>query len=117
MKQDDIRVAAFLLHQAAEAAYKTILLVFTNYCPDEHFLRHLESKAAKHHPSLPDVFPRETRAQQQLFDQLDLAYIGARYQPTWQITKEELDQLGPCVRQLLDVTKTTCRTAIDNLGK
>jgi predicted nucleotidyltransferase len=30
--------AAFQLHQVAESCYKTILLVFTNYNPNEHFL-------------------------------------------------------------------------------
>lgn len=112
----DYKTAAFDLHQAAEAAYKTILLVFTNYCPPEHHLRILESAAAKHHASLTDVFPRQTRKDQDYFEQLDLAYIGARYQPTWQITKEELEHLGPCVRRLLDVTEAICQTRIRGFG-
>ena len=30
--------AAFHLHQSTEASYKTVLLVFTNYNPNEHWL-------------------------------------------------------------------------------
>jgi predicted nucleotidyltransferase len=32
-----LKLAAFNLHQAAESAYKTVLIVFTGYIPDEHY--------------------------------------------------------------------------------
>lgn len=115
MTQDDFKIAAFQLHQAAEAAYKTILLVFTNYAPEEHYLRILEQRAIEHHAPLADVFPRQTKEERDLFEQLDLAYIGARYQPRWRITEEQLEQLGPCVRRLLDIADTICRTRIQTL--
>lgn len=38
-KESDYGKAAFLLHQATESSYKTILLVFTNYSPNEHYKR------------------------------------------------------------------------------
>ena len=107
--------AAFQLHQAAEAAYKTILLVFTNYSPDEHYLNILESLAARHHQPITAVFPRETEEEQHRYEQLDLAYIGARYQPSWRIVQEDLQHLGPCVRKLLDVTETICQARIRGL--
>lgn len=115
IEEADYRGAAFHLHQAAEAAYKTILLVFTNYAQDQHLLRILEQRALEHHAPLADVFPRRTKEENARFEQLDLAYIGARYQPSWRITKEELEQLGPCVRQLLDITETICRARIQKL--
>ena len=114
--QGDYRISAFHLHQAAEAAYKTILLVFTNYSPDEHYLSLLERRAAKHHAPLSEVFPKDTSHELHCFEQLDLAYIGARYQPRWRITKEELEHLGPCVRRLLDVTEEICLNKIQNHG-
>jgi len=114
-ERESYKHASFPLHQAAEAAYKTILLVFSNYCPDEHFLSLLEQSAARYHTSLPSVFPRQTKEACERFEQLDLAYIGARYQPSWRITKEDLEQLGPCVRKLLDMTKTICQAKIRDL--
>ena len=113
--KDHLQLAAFNLHQAAEAAYKTILLVFTNYCPDEHFLKLLGELAAKHHSPITKIFPRQTRPEQICFEQLDLAYIGARYHVTWRITKEELQHLSPCVQELLDVTETICQARIRGL--
>lgn len=109
--------AAFQLHQAAEAAYKTILLVLTNYSPDQHFLGILEKSVAKHHKAIVDVFPRETKAQHDRFEQLDQAYIGARYQPTWRISKDDLEQLEPCVRQLLETTESICQTHLMDLAQ
>ncbi len=112
--REDWRNAAFHLHQAAEAAYKTVLLVFTSYAPEEHYLRILEQRAIKHHAPLADVFPRRTKQERDFFEQLDRAYIGARYQPRWRITKEQLEQLGPCVRRLLDITETICQAKIQS---
>lgn len=51
-------MAAFHLHQAAESAYKAFLLVYTNYCPYEHFLTLLDRQAREVLPSLAVVFPR-----------------------------------------------------------
>ena len=47
MERGSLKIAAFELHQAAEAAYKTILLVFTNYSKKEHFLHILVSGNSK----------------------------------------------------------------------
>ena len=110
------KIAAFNLHQATEAAYKTVLLVFTNYSPDEHFLHKLCYMALKYHAELAEIIPRKTEEEDKRFELLDLAYIGARYQPGYRITKEDLEYLGPCVRRLLDVTETICRSKLESFA-
>jgi len=50
--KSDYRIAAFMLHQAAEHSLKTVLLVFTNYLPNEHWLGLLSSMAARNDSSL-----------------------------------------------------------------
>jgi HEPN domain-containing protein len=52
-------LAAFHLHQAAEHAYKTTLLVFTNYNPQEHYLGILGRMISKYHSELTNLFPKK----------------------------------------------------------
>ena len=64
-----------------------ILLVFTNYNPNEHLPGLLGSMAARHDRTLKKIFPRKTDKEQKLFELLDYAYIGARYDSSYKITK------------------------------
>ncbi|MFH1613645.1 MAG: HEPN domain-containing protein [Planctomycetota bacterium] len=104
--------AAFSLHQTTERSYKAILLVFTSYNPNEHYLMILGHMAGKHDRTLRNIFPRETAEQEELFNLLDYAYIGARYDPDYKITKQQLKQLAPCVKKLHEVTERICAAKI-----
>jgi HEPN domain-containing protein len=77
--QDDPRGAAFELNQATESAYKTILLVYTLYCPREHLLVILGQMASAHGPVFEEIFPQDNTQHRHCFNQLDRAYIGSRY--------------------------------------
>ncbi len=108
------KVAAFLLHQATEASYKAILLVFTGYNPNEHYLMILGHMAGKHDRALRNIFPRKTIEQEELFDLLDYAYIGARFDPKYKITKKQLEYLAKRVKILQRLTKKICVANIDS---
>lgn len=112
IKRRDNKKAAFELHQAAEASYKAILLVFTGYNPNEHYLMILGHMAGKHDRALRDIFPRKTEEQEELFNLLDYAYIGARYDPDYKITKKQLEYLAGRVRKLQRLTKKICKEKI-----
>jgi len=114
LKINEYKKAAFNLHQATEASYKAILLVFTGYNPNEHYLMILGHMAGKHDRALRDIFPRKTDEQEELFNLLDYAYIGARYDPDYKITKEQLEQLSPCVRKLHEITEKVCKGKIES---
>ena len=101
-------------HQSAEASLKTVLLVFTGYSPDEHWLALLLDEAARHDAELPAILPRTTNEEERLFKLLDYAYIGARYDAKYEITQNELDYLSQRVKQLLDRTETICT---EHLGR
>ena len=107
--------AAFSLNQASETSYKTILLVFSSYCPHEHHLHLLESMASDHIKNIKEIFPRETREQQDLFDLLNYAYIGARYNPDYSISKENLEYLSQRVNELIKITEKACLDKIQSL--
>lgn len=113
--RNDLRKAAFYLNQATEAAYKTILLVFTLYCPHEHLLDILGRMAATRGPVFEDIFPQDDSQQQHCFSQLDRAYIGSRYHPRFKVTQDELDYLAPRVQALLTVTGQLCREELARL--
>ena len=114
LNNKDYNEAAFQLHQATERSYKAIILVFTGYNPNEHYLMILGHMAGKHDRALRDIFPRETEEQEELFDLLDYAYIGARYDPEYKITRQQLEQLAPCVKKLHEVTKRICKEKIES---
>lgn len=111
------KTTAFDLHQATETSYKTILLVFTNYSPNEHLLGFLGNMAAKHDSALADIFPQETKEEESRFELLDYAYIGARYDPDYWISKEDLEYLSERVKLLLDLTERICKVKIESFTK
>jgi len=106
--------SAFHLHQASEFAYKTVLLVFGDECPQEHHLDILGDLADDYCPELAGIIPRESESQKKLFELLDYAYIGARYDMHYKITKEQLEQLAPCVKKLHEVTERNCKEKIES---
>ncbi len=109
-KRQKYKTAAFQLHQATEHAYKTVLLIFGGECPQEHHLDVLGDLAADYCPELAGILPRETDEEMKLFELLDYAYIGARYDREYKITKE---QLAPYVKKLHEVTERICKYNIE----
>ena len=116
--RSELKLAAFHLHQATEFAYKTILLVFTHYSPHEHLLEILGHEAAKHAPpgAIRGVFPMSTKEDRDRFMQLDYAYIGARYDKSYSISREDLEKLATCVRTLLERAKAACEAELKKMG-
>ena len=113
----DYKNAAFQLHQSVESSYKSILLVFTNYNPNEHFLWMLGQRTAKYHPDLKTLFPKKNQKDKDRFKLLDDAYIGGRYDPDFRISKRDLEILAKDVKKLLELTEQICEAKISVLGK
>jgi len=44
----------------------------------------------------------------------NIALIGARYDRRYKITKEQLEQLAPCVKKLHEVTERICKEKIES---
>jgi uncharacterized protein len=104
--------AAFNLHQAAESSYKAVLLVFSNYSPNEHFLEFLGNRAEKYHAQLKDIFTKITKEDKTRFKLLEYAYIGGRYDPQYQISQEDLNILAIHVKNLLNLSEKICQERI-----
>ncbi|MDD5697526.1 MAG: HEPN domain-containing protein [Victivallaceae bacterium] len=107
--------AAFQLHQAAESAYKALLLVHTNYCAQGHFLGNLNDQLRELFPETEDIFPGETEAEKDRLSNFEYAYIGARYDPAFEISQADLEYLAKRVKLLLEMTEKRCIGRLEQL--
>ena len=101
-------IASFQLHQATENFIKTIPLVYILYGHKEHDLELLIEKCKPYTLELSKVFPRDTPEEERLFRLLQRAYVAARYNDDFVVTKEDIDALMPKVERLRDITEKIC---------
>jgi len=113
-ERDSYNNAAFYLHQAAECFYGAALLVHTNYKPKTHDLDTLRKLAASHDGAFVSVFPLCSEQEKKCFELLRAAYVGARYDSGYKITKEDLLYLAGCVKTLQEVTETSCKAKMES---
>ena len=85
--------AAFLLHQATEHFYHTVLHVLTLYSPKSHKINFLRDKSEDIARDLIPVWPRDSKFGRRCFELLQQAYVNARYSPHYKITGPELEWL------------------------
>jgi predicted nucleotidyltransferase/HEPN domain-containing protein len=85
--------AAFMLHQATEHFYHTVLHVLTLYSPKSHKINFLRDKAEDIARDLIPVWPRDEKFARRCFELLQQAYVNARYSPHYKITDGELEWL------------------------
>lgn len=100
--------AAFQLHQSVENLLRVIPLTFILYGHKSHDLSELMNAAKKHTTEIFKAFPRDTEEEKRLFDLLLRAYIESRYNPDFEITKEDIDALIPKIEQLRDIVEKVC---------
>jgi len=105
--------ASFHFHQACENFFKTILLVFILKFGKEHNLLNLLTATRGYVPELYEVFPLENKEQKRLFDILVRAYIEARYNFKFVVTKEENEVFIPQIEKFAEVTKKACLARIE----
>jgi HEPN domain-containing protein len=115
LSRDDFNEAAFLLHQAAERFYTTVLLVHTGYKPKTHDLEKLRKLADAQASQLVRAFPCASETEKTRFELLNRAYVDARYDPGYAISRDDLDYLGDRVRVLRRITEETCRAKLESL--
>ena len=102
-------LACFQLHQATEYLLKTVPLVYILYRYKEHDLEFLLEKCKLHTLELARVFPRNTPEEKRLFELLQRAYVEARYNDEFVVTKDDIDALLPKIEMLRDIVERVCR--------
>ncbi|BFD46390.1 MAG: HEPN domain-containing protein [Rickettsia endosymbiont of Sergentomyia squamirostris] len=113
IKRGEYPLSAFLVHQATECFYNAILLVFSSYKPKLHDIRKLGSIAGNYNEELWQIFPHSSVEQRQCFRLLEQAYVEARYNKDYKITKEQLLYLIDRVKKLKTVTEKICLERIN----
>ena len=106
--------AAFLLHQATERLYTSLILVYTDYKPKTHDLEKLYRQICKLDSRFKTIFPRTTEEEERLFQLLKKAYIDSRYKLDYKVTKEDLEYLSERVKTLRDLTRQACKEKIES---
>lgn len=110
----DNKESAFLLHQSVERYYGAIQLVFTGYKPKTHDLMVLGKLAKALDMEFGKVFPSATILERQRFTLLKKAYVDARYNMDYKISKEDLDYLSERVTLLKKLTEKICKEKIES---
>lgn len=116
-KDESYKEAAFLLHQATERYYGTIQLVFTGYKPKTHDIEILGKLAKALDMEFGKVFPRATIEERRRFILLKKAYIEARYNMDYNISKTDLEYLSERVQLLKKLTEQICKRKIESFTK
>lgn len=66
---------------------------------------------------MQSVFPRGNKDDQRLFDLLKRAYVEARYNPKFEVTKENIQILTDKTQALRDITDRTCTDRMEYYKK
>lgn len=93
-------ISAFMLHQSAEQALSTLVKIGTGYEANTHNLERLIRYASLVSYQIPDIFPRKTDREKQLFLLLQKAYVDSRYQIEYKICIEDLLCLTDRIRDI-----------------
>lgn len=117
VKKEKWKVAAFLLHQATERYYGAIQLVFTGYKPKTHDIEDLGALAKACDMNFDKVFPKASKQEHDRFELLRKAYVDARYNMDYKISKEDLDYLSERVQFLRKLTEEICKEKISGFTK
>ena len=99
-----------------ERYYGAVLLVFAGYKPKTHDLEKLGHMAAGQDPAFPAVFPRSTEKEKRWFELLRRAYVDARYDKNYRISRVGLEYLSGRVKALGRAAKRICGKKIKSFS-
>jgi uncharacterized protein len=117
LQQEEWKIAAFLLHQAAEHMYQAILLAFMGYKPTTHNLDKLRRYTNRFSIELALLFPRDNEEEDRLFRLLVSGYVDARYKEDFVVSGAEIGVLTERIRRLLEIAERICKNRLLNLEK
>lgn len=83
----------------------------------QHNLSKLLASVRKYSDKFEKIFPRKTDEEKRLFTLLKSAYVEARYNPKFVVTKNDIDSLFPIVNQLFDLVKEIYKERIEEYKK
>ncbi|MES2961783.1 MAG: HEPN domain-containing protein [Pseudomonadota bacterium] len=109
--------AAFQLHQLAESLYNCALLTLTGYKPKTHDLEELNQLCCVQSNVFLTIFPVGDEKHKNAFKMLQRAYVEARYNKDYKITKEALEYLLERINRLKEIVVKICKVHIQPNSK
>ena len=107
-KEENYKLGSFELHQACERFYKTFTLVYGGIRPKTHELKVLGAMVRSCSREFATVFPTNTPEEKIAFDKLCRAYIEARYNRLFTVSKEQYEYMLARTEVLREVTTREC---------
>lgn len=111
-KEEEYKFGSFQLHQACERFFKAYLLTHSLIRPKFHLLQVLDAMAKNRSHGFMNVFPTNTPEEKESFDKLCRAYIEARYNRMFTVSKEQYEYMLARTEILRDVTARECAARI-----
>lgn len=105
-----LKLAAFLLHQAMEHTCIALIRVATGFRASTHNIDKLVRYATMVFTEVAAIFPRQSAADARLFRLLQKAYIHSRYYPDFTITETQLCVLMDRVKKLQGLASQVLQT-------
>jgi HEPN domain-containing protein len=102
------KMAAFMLHQAAEQALITLLKIMTGLHLNTHSIDRLFRCCSLISDKISCIFPRNNHKNERLFQLIQKAYIDTRYKEDYCISIDNLLILTDRVRALEIFVKEVC---------
>ena len=111
-EEENYKLGSFELHQACERYYKTFTLVYSGIRPKSHELKVLGAMVRSCSREFANVFPTHTFEDNKAFDKLCRAYIEARYNRLFTVSKEQYEYMLARTEVLREVTIRECAARI-----
>lgn len=109
--------AVFNLHQSCENLFHAVRLVFTLENSKQHNLSKLLASVRKYSIQFGEVFSRNTEEEKRLFYLLKSAYIEARYNPDFLVTREDIETLMVILKRFFGLVESVCEQRIRVYGE
>lgn len=107
--QNNLRMAAFLLHQTCEHLYQCVSWTLTLHGRRTHDLEELRAFAEEKREGLRGIWPRADRFERRCFALIRRAYVEARYEATFAVSANEIAWATERAAMLFRCVGSLCR--------
>ncbi|MET7258689.1 HEPN domain-containing protein [Dyadobacter fermentans] len=98
-------LSMFMLQQAAETTFRSTAIALYGSERRTHSIRSLKRFNHRLAPHLNDIFPGGSPDEERLLELLEDAYLGARYNPDYQVGEQDLHSISSRVLRLLELAE------------
>ena len=113
MAKKDYKMTSFQLHQAAENYFYAIKLTYTLKNSKQHNLMKLWQACRGMCDELKGWFNLRDKKEKRLFELLKAAYVEARYNPNFLVTRRDINYINPKIEILKRVTYKVCEQRLE----